>query len=391
MVLFAIVALTVVAVTHLWLALRLSAPFEAPWSWLLMAAMAASAVMLPLTMILTRTGGESETARLVGVFGFVLMGFWSILVGAMLAWELGRLLLWIWDLGAGLLAPQLASAAWWPDLPWLHRGGVLAVLALTLITGTLGVVGGRAAPKVERVTLAVPGLHPDLAGLRIVQISDIHVGPTVRRPFVASMVREVNALEPDLVALTGDLVDGSVAALREHTAPLADLKAPLGTYFVTGNHEYYSGVFAWLEEVERLGMVSLVNEHRLVERGAARVAVAGITDERAGSLVPSHRPDAVAALHGAPRDALKLMLAHQPRSAPAAAEAGAEVILSGHTHGGQYAPWVWAIHLVEPFIAGTYRLGEAWLVVNRGTGTWGPPLRLGSYQEITLIELQVAG
>jgi predicted MPP superfamily phosphohydrolase len=119
--------------------------------------------------------------------------------------------------------------------------------------------------------------------------------------------------------------------------------------------------------------------------------VTGITDERAGSLVPSHRPDPDAALAGAPEGALRLMLAHQPRSAPAAAAAGAQVILSGHTHGGQYAPWTWAIHLVEPFVAGTYRLGEAWLVVNRGTGTWGPPLRLGSPQEITLIELRVAG
>ncbi len=391
MVLFALVALTVVVVTHAWLALRLAAPFEAPLSWVIMAAMGLSALMLPVTMMLTRAGGEHELARLVGVLGFTWMGFWSILVGAMLAWELGRLLLWIWDLGAGLLAPQLASAAWWPPLPWLHRAGVLALLAVTLVTGALGVLGGRAAPRVERVSLEIPGLHPDLEGLRIAQISDIHVGPTVRRPFVEAVVRQVNALEPDLIAFTGDLVDGSVAALRDHTAPLAELRAPLGSYFVTGNHEYYSGVSPWLEEVGRLGMVTLVNEHTVVQRGAARIAVTGITDERAGSLVPSHRPDPDAALAGAPEGALRLMLAHQPRSAPAAAAAGAQVILSGHTHGGQYAPWTWAIHLVEPFVAGTYRLGEAWLVVNRGTGTWGPPLRLGSPQEITLIELRVAG
>jgi predicted MPP superfamily phosphohydrolase len=244
---------------------------------------------------------------------------------------------------------------------------------------------------VERVSLQVPGLHPSLEGLRIVQISDIHVGPTVRRAFVEDTVARVNALEPQIVALTGDLVDGPLGELASETAPLADLRAPLGLFFVTGNHEYYSGVFDWLEELRRLGFVTLTNEHRVLALEGAALVVAGVPDERAASLVPEHRPDPVAALRGAPRDALTVMLAHQPRSAPAAAAAGADIILAGHTHGGQFFPWTWAIHLVEPYIEGLYRVGEAQLWVNRGTGTWGPPLRLGSRPEITLIELNSAG
>ena len=391
MIVFAIVAVSILVLTHAWLGFRLAAPFDAPWTRLIHAGAVASAVMLPMTMVLTRVVGETGNTRWIGVAGFVLMGFWSILAGAMLGWELLRLLLWLWDLGAKLVAPGLASTAWWPaDALRLHRYGVLGVMGLAALMGTMGVIGGRVSPTLERVTLELPGLDPKLEGLRIVQISDIHVGPTVRRAFVQDTVDRVNALEPDLVALTGDLVDGTVADLAGETAPLAQLSPPLGSYFVTGNHEYYSGVFEWLAEVQRLGFTTLVNEHTVVVHQGAPLVVAGVTDERAGSIVPAHRPDPVAALAGAPEDALRLMLAHQPRSAPAAAAAGADIILAGHTHGGQFAPWTWVIHLVEPYIRGLYRVGDAQLWVNRGTGTWGPPLRLGSRPEITLIELRRA-
>jgi len=391
MVFFAIIAVLVLVLLHAWLGFRLAAPFTMPVSGIIWAAVTTSALMLPGTMVLTQVLGESAATRWFGVLGFIVMGFWSILVGTMLVWELLRLALWFWDLGAGLLAPGLASAAWLPATAaaW-YRGTVFGVLGLTLLGGSLGLVGGRAQPVLERVRLDVPGLAPQLEGLRIAQISDVHVGPTVRRAFVQDVVNRVNALEPDIVALTGDLVDGTVEDLSTETAPLAQLEAPLGLYFVTGNHEYYSGVLAWLDEVQHLGFITLVNQHVVVRRDGASLVIAGVTDERGGSMVPTHAPDPVAALAGAPDGALRLMLAHQPRSAPAAAAAGADIILSGHTHGGQYAPWTWAIHLVEPYIRGLYRVGDAQLWVNRGTGTWGPPLRLGSSQEITLIELHRA-
>ncbi len=387
MVLFAVVALLILVITHAWLGFRLAAPFSPGAARLIWGLVITSAVALPLTLMLTRASG-GKLAVLVGTAGFLLMGLWSILVAGMLVWELSRGALWLWDVAAGVIAPSISSAAWLPaDASGLYRGGVLTMLALTGLVGVLGALGGRASPTVERVQLIVPGLHPSLVGLRIAQISDIHVGPTIRRAFVQDMVERVNGLDPHLVALTGDLVDGPVSGLHTETAPLADLQAPLGLYFVTGNHEYYSGVLDWLAELQRLGFTTLVNEHVVVDHAGAPLVVAGVTDERGGSIVPSHAPDPVAALAGAPEGALRLMLAHQPRSATAAAEAGADIILSGHTHGGQYIPWTWAIHLVEPFIRGYYRVGDAQLWVNRGTGTWGPPLRLGSTTEITLIEL----
>ena len=392
MIVFAAIAVTVLVLVHVWLGFRLAGPFEGTIARFIWAGVILSAVALPGTMVLTRVIGDVGPTRWIGVAGFVLMGFWSILVGAMLGWELLRLGLWIWDLGARIVAPGGASAAWWPsDALQIHRYAILGVLALASAMGVMGVIGGRLSPTLERVTIQVPGLDPALAGLRIAQISDIHVGPTVRRSFVQHVVDRVNELEPDIVALTGDLVDGTVADLASEAAPLGELNAPLGSYFVTGNHEYYSGVFEWLDETQRLGFTNLINEHVVVERGGAQLVVAGVTDERAGSMVPSHAPDPVAALAGAPTGVPSLMLAHQPRSAPAAAAAGADLILAGHTHGGQYAPWTWVIHLVEPYIRGLYRVGDAQLWVNRGTGTWGPPLRLGSRPEITLIELQPGG
>jgi uncharacterized protein len=390
MLVFAIIATLVVFLTHAWLGFRLSAPFDGGIARAIQGLMVASAVLMPLTMVLGRSGRDGAVALAASTAGFVLMGLWSVLVGAMLGWELLRAALWVWDGLSGLLSLGLGSDAWLPDPDvrlGLTRAGVYTVLGTTALVGLAGVVGARAAPVVERVELAVPGLDPALSGLRIVQISDIHVGPTVRRAFVQDTVDRVNALEPHLVALTGDLVDGPVSGLASETEPLAQLSPPLGAYFVTGNHEYYSGVFEWLDELERLGFTTLVNEHAVVEHEGAALVVAGVTDERAGSIVPAHQPDPVAALAGAPAGAPRLMLAHQPRSAPAAAAAGADIILSGHTHGGQYAPWTWVIHLVEPYIRGHYRVGDAQLWVNRGTGTWGPPLRLGSPPEITLIEL----
>ncbi len=395
MLIFAVVALSVVLATHAWLGFRLAAPFQGATTWLIWGGLVANAVALPLSMFLSRTGGDSSLSNGVAVLGFTLMGTWSVLVALMLGWEVLRLLAWIWDASTGLAGLQMGTDAWLPTDPaqrmlWA-RAARWGVLGVTALLGLAGVLTGLREPVVERTRVEIQDLPAALDGFRIVQISDLHVGPTNREAFIRRVVDEVNALEPDLVAVTGDLVDGPVDALRSQVAPLEDLRARHGAYFVTGNHEYYSGVHAWLGHVETIGMVPLVNEHRTLVHEGERVVVAGIPDHRAASLVPSHVPDPARSLVGAPEDAaVKLLLAHQPRSAPAAAEAGFDLVLAGHTHGGQYVPWTWIIHLVEPYIAGLYRIDETWLWVNRGTGTWGPPLRLGSPKEITVLELTQA-
>lgn len=181
-------------------------------------------------------------------------------------------------------------------------------------------------------------------GFTVAQISDIHVGPTIKQGYLRRIVDKVNALEADVVAITGDLVDGRVSEMAAHVAPLADLRARHGTNFVTGNHEYYSGAGAWIAELRRLGLTVLLNQHVVIAsvnaEGVGRpLVLAGVTDFRAGHFDPAHRSDPVAALHGAPPDAVRVLLAHQPRSAAAAAEAGFDLQLSGHTHGGQFYPW----------------------------------------------------
>ena len=256
---------------------------------------------------------------------------------------------------------------------------VLAVVSGAAFLTLLGIVLAR-RPRVVRVTVPIADLPSDLAGFRILQLSDLHIGPTIRRPFVDAVVDRANALRPDLVAVTGDVADGLVPELREHVAPLGRLQAPHGAYFVTGNHEYYWDVRGWTRELERLGIAVLSNEHRVVVRGAGRLLVAGVTDLSAAS-------DPAAAVAGAPPSDVRVLLAHQPRSAFAAQAAGYDLQLSGHTHGGQYFPFNLLVRLFQPFVAGLHRLESMWLYVSRGTGYWGPPLRLCAPAEITLLEL----
>ena len=243
---------------------------------------------------------------------------------------------------------------------------------------------------VERVVIELDDLPPAFEGYRIAQISDLHVGPTLRRAWLEDIVGRVNALGADMIAVTGDLIDGRVADLQAQVAPIARLRAADGVFFVTGNHEYYWDAEQWVSEVERLGLVPLVNEHRILERDGQRILLAGVTDVQADSILPAHASDPSAARAGAPQTPVSILLAHQPKSLEAARAAGYDLQLSGHTHGGQYFPWNLVIHLLEPAVAGLYRFGPLQVYVNRGTGYWGPPLRSGANAEITEIELRRA-
>ncbi|MCG8492290.1 MAG: metallophosphoesterase, partial [Sneathiellales bacterium] len=209
--------------------------------------------------------------------------------------------------------------------------------------------------------------------------------------YVRGIVKRVNALHPDLIAITGDVVDGSVDQLSKDTAPLGTLEARHGVYLVTGNHEYYSGAEAWIDEFRRIGLTVLMNEHETLRHNGADLVVAGITDYSAAKIIPAHKSDPVAALDGSPEDAPKILLAHQPRSATAAEQAGFDLQLSGHTHGGQFWPWNHFVRFQQPFTAGLRRLGNLWVYTSRGTGYWGPPKRFGAPSEITLIKLVKAG
>jgi predicted MPP superfamily phosphohydrolase len=269
---------------------------------------------------------------------------------------------------------------------WI-RISAIGVMALTPAITLVGFFMARRVAPVVNVEVPLADLPKELEGFTIAQISDIHIGQTIKRNFVAAIVDRVNRLNADMIAITGDVVDGSVPDLAQHTEPLARLESRHGTYFVTGNHEYYSGVHAWIRELERLGAKALMNEHVVLDHDGAALTVAGVTDWSAHHFDPAHKSDPHAAGKGAPAHAPKVLLAHQPRSAHIAEAAGYHLQLSGHTHGGQFWPWNFLVRLQQPFTAGLGRLGRMWVYTSRGTGYWGPPMRFGVPSEITLIRL----
>jgi uncharacterized protein len=193
----------------------------------------------------------------------------------------------------------------------------------------------------------------------------------------------VNALDPDVVAITGDLVDGSVAELREHVAPLRDLRARYGVFFCTGNHEYYSGANEWVAELGTLGVKVLRNERVTIGEGEDVLDIAGVDDFNA----PKKGHDLKTAMHGRDPSREVVLLAHQPRSVFEAAEHDIGLQLSGHTHGGQIFPWNYLVRLQQPFVVGLHKLRDTWVYVHRGTGYWGPPMRVGIKPEIAQITL----
>ena len=270
----------------------------------------------------------------------------------------------------------------------LASDSALLVPIVALAMTTIGMWNARRTAAVVNVDVPIAGLPDALHGFTIAQISDIHIGPTIKGPYLHNIVEAVNRLGADMVAVTGDLVDGSVVELARHVSPLARLSSRHGTFFVTGNHEYYSGAHAWIVELRRLGLQVLLNEHVVLRHDTASLVIAGVTDISAHYFDPAHRSSPQGAIANAPDHAfIRVLLAHQPRSATDAADAGFHLQLSGHTHGGQFWPWNFFVRLQQPFTAGLHRLNNLWVYVSRGTGYWGPPKRFGVPSEITHLRL----
>ncbi len=367
------------AVFHAYVGWRL-VPALAGWSWasaLLATMLLCSAVLIPMGLLARRLQARKLGEALAWA-GLLFMGLFSSLFVLALLRDVVLLLAAVLELA-------------WPN--WLARQGLemgsaaLVPVAAALIT-LFGFMNARRTAAVVPVDVPIKNLPDALDGFTIAQISDIHVGPTIKGPYLDHIVEAVNRLDADMVAVTGDLVDGSVAELAQHVAPLARLSSRYGTFFVTGNHEYYSGAQDWIEELRRLHVQVLINEHVVLRHGAATLVVAGVADASAHHFDPAHRSDPYAAIAGAPRrGSVKLLLAHQPLSAAAAAAAGFDLQLSGHTHGGQFWPWNHLVPLQQPFTAGLHRLDDLWVYTSRGTGYWGPPKRFGAPSEITHLRL----
>ncbi len=309
------------------------------------------------------------------LFGaFILLAFF-LFVRDLAALVLGLVRL------AGLIGGHPSANPRWNE--------ALAILALAL--GAVGVWQALRVPQVETLEIRSSRLPAVWDGLRLVQISDLHASRLLSAPWVGAVVERANALNPDLVLLTGDLVDGTVDKRAADVAPLRMLKAKHGVYAILGNHEYYSNVGQWSRAFADLGLDVLVNRHVVLSREGARLVLAGVSDPVAAGFGTAV-PDAAAALLGTNKTDFIVLMAHRPGSAVAYAGAGVDLQLSGHTHGGQ----IFGLHLLTKwanagFVAGLYRVGDMQLYINRGTGLWaGFPMRLGVPAEITQIILRRA-
>ncbi len=378
-------ASVVVAAWHayLWTRLVRNAGLRGPARKAASVLLTIMAIALPVSLLVGRSsiGASVRPALMVG-YGWIATAFLMLIV--LLVVDIARLLGW------GIRSIARAAP---PDE---NRRRALAQIAggAALVTGVGGSVYGATralgAIPVERVRIALPRLPRALSGTTIVQISDLHVGPTLRREFVQRVVDQVSALRPDIVAITGDLVDGPPRDLLAEVAPLAQLRATHGVYLVTGNHEYYAGVDAWLDVLPSLGIRVLRNENVAIGSGDDIFYLAGVDDWSASRHHDIHRSDVAAAVRGCSPEREVVLLAHQPRSIWDAARHRVSLQLSGHTHGGQVFPWTFFVLLQQPFVVGLHKVRDTLLYVSRGTGFWGPPVRVGAPPEITRIELVTA-
>jgi predicted MPP superfamily phosphohydrolase len=367
---------------YLWARLVRDTHLPAPWSTVATYAIGSMAALLLGGMLVMRALPRSVASPILWVaFTWLGLAFFFVVLFASV------------DAARGVVAVVRAFTTDGTVDPnrrvFLGRTLGATVGALGFVLGGVSVSNVVRAVAVKRVTVPIARLSETISGYRIVQLSDIHVGPTIGKDFIEQLVAQTNALEPDLVAITGDLVDGSVSELAEHVAPLAKLRAKDGVYFVTGNHEYYSGADEWIAYLTSLGVRVLRNE-RVAIGGRDGFDLAGVDDWTAHQFGAGHGADLPRALQGRdPRRPL-VLLAHQPKAIVQAAKLGVDLQLSGHTHGGQLFPFNYLVKLQQPYVAGLHAHGDAKIYVSQGTGYWGPPMRLGAPAEITRIELAAA-
>ena len=365
---------------HVYIGWRLI-PDLVAWPWLAIGVallVIASVVLTVATAVLIRRLAHNDWGDALAWVGYLFLGLFSSLFLLTVLRDL--------VLGGSALLHWLRPAT--GDWPALAGPSAIVVVAIALLVTLVGLLQARRTPEITHVEVPIAGLPVALAGFTIAQVSDIHIGPTIKSDYLRSVVAKVNALDADMVAITGDLIDGPVERLIADVAPLAELRSRHGSFFVTGNHEYYHGADAWTTALPALKVRVLANEHVVLEHGGSEVVLGGVTDFSAGHFSPEQASDARAAIAGAPANAgVRILLAHQPRSAEGAADAGFDLQLSGHTHAGQFLPWGLFVPMQQPFVQGLDRLRNLLIYTNRGTGYWGPPNRFGVPSEITLLRL----
>lgn len=383
MIIFGLVTTTVWSLVHVYLGRHILSSFNLKgrariigWSLI-----GAHGVLAPTAMLLRRSSTGGTVSDVLNLVTYLGMGFVALLFLVYLAVDLGRLLTYLVGKFSGKQPdPQRRE--------FLTGSFNLGAFALTGVATGVGFENARGIPDIKEVTIEIPGLHANLDGFTIAQLSDIHIGPTLKRDFLAGVVDKTMTLNADMIAITGDSVDGYVDNIGDDMTELQRLSAQYGVYIVTGNHEYYFDGPAWANFFTQIGLRTLNNAHHLVRVGRARLLIGGVTDYKAGQLAPNHATDPHGAIKDAPEHDFNILLAHQPTSIYEAAKAGWKLQLSGHTHGGQFFPFTLVIGMVHEFAVGLGKHLDTLIYVSRGTGYWGPPNRLGAPAEITRITLR---
>ena len=344
------IALAIYSVAHLYIWWRLVWPLPSP-SWQVGTALLA--LLAPTFPIVMRVRGRftRDNGRPWLLLGYIWFGFSTYFL-------------------LGALASHVAVAF---GAHATEAAQYCAAIAFAVVIG--GLVNVARGPQVKRVRVPMAKLPRE--SYTIVQLTDVHIGSLIGREFAELLVSRVNELEPDLIVITGDLIDGRLAELAPHIEPLRHLRARDGVYACTGNHEYYWNVEAWLEHIRSLGIRVLRNEHVTIDNA---IALAGVDDASYGEDVPR-------AVAGRDPSLPLVLLAHHPRTITRAVKARVDLQLSGHTHGGQLLPWGFLARLWDPQISGLGKFGDTWLYVSHGTGFWGPPIRVGTRCEISAITL----
>jgi uncharacterized protein len=352
--------------------------------WALTAVFVALLVLLMCTLLLPRLSGWREPAWLAWA-GYIWFGLIVYLFLALLVTEPVRIALhrWVKQRPADVAEVDRQSMN---RRAFIARTSAVAAGVASVSLVGIGMASALGPPDVLRVPVRLRRLDPAFDGFRIAVVSDIHLGPLTGRAHTERIVAMINETEPDLVAIVGDLVDGTVEALGSAAEPLRDLVSREGSFFVTGNHEYFvDDTAAWLRELERLGVAPLQNENTAIRRGAAAFDLAGVNDVVGDQR--SQPPDFDRALAGVDGSRPTILLAHQPVQVTEASARGVDLQLSGHTHGGQMWPFHYIVRAVQPSLAGLSTVDRTQLFVTRGAGFWGPPVRIGAPPDITVVSL----
>jgi predicted MPP superfamily phosphohydrolase len=385
------VVLVVMGGVHAYLFFRLvrATQIPGPWETVLGLGLVTAVLAIPLSFVASRVL-DRRLARWLVVPAFLWLGFAFLTFFLLLAVDLAH--------GAGWLVGQTAArilngAPFGADperklVLWRILAG--AVVTTSASATAFGVWWALTRLAVRRVEVPMNGLPKGIDGFTIAHLSDLHLDLVHGKAWLASVVAKTNALQPDLVAITGDLAEGSVAKFGADVQPLGELEAPHGVFFVTGNHEYFHDLDGWLDFLPSLGVRVLRNERISVPATGEGFDLMGVDDHDGGRIETGHGQDLPAALAGRDPERASVLLAHQPRIMEEAAAAGIDLVLSGHTHGGQIWPFSYLVYLQQPYVRGLKEKNGTRLYLSSGTGFWGPPMRLGTTAEIALITLRSA-